>query len=456
MSLQKITIVGTGQVANAMAALLALRNIELREKIKILQKELERTEDKESSRSKIKENEGLMVEISILGRVGNSFSVFKGDGINITFLNSEGGSSETHNIPSSEFESITTNPIDIEALSGKQDHIFVTTKAYDHSIDFFSTLKILKKDEGINASGKETTITLAQNGIPCWFRYKDKKGKYKYIDKEDKKMVEAIGERNLVGAILNIACKSNIDGNEKIKYIVSTPKDKISFPIGRGDNNQTQSIKDLRRLLSGAKMQSAVPMSGGMIEEVWKKLQFNIVVNGPTSIWNCLIGNKDLEDNEHMLQHMASEVNSLYINHNVGNSAGLRNWNQIKDRLKLSKGHKTSMNQDFDDGKEIEVDAIYKRFLEIEKYVGGKIIFIAPYVRELVVILEEAVAYRNKLMTENKTPIDAANLARKNVKLKIDDFLQDLKEGVRSPSPEPHISSPNSSALNKKGRFNGI
>jgi hypothetical protein len=47
-------------------------------------------------------------------------------------------------------------------------------------------------------------------------------------------------------------------------------------------------------------------------------------------------------------------------------------------------------------------------------------------------------------------------LARKNVKLKIDDFLQDLKEGVRSPSPEPHISSPNSSALDKKGRFNGI
>jgi len=388
----KFTIVGTGQIACLTAALLAKRNRELPEEKRI--------------------------EISILGRSedSKSYQYLRDYGINIHFTNPE----EDLHIDPSEFKNITTNVEDL----GEQDHVLVATKVYEYNLGFFDNLNPLKKTRC--QKGEETTIVLAQNGIPCWFPEA-----VDYVDPSNR-ILEVIGKDNVVGCVLNVACSVSED-NDKIIYNVNTPKEKIGFPIGRPDRNgNVANVKELINILSGVGLKPAV-IDGGIAHEVLLKNQVNVVVSALTTLYDCDIGELlDNQDLNRVVGKLSSEVSSVATK--VDSDFKLRNETRLYHRLDPSRNHTTSMKRDFDLGKPVEI-SIYQSLINLGKIKSPRIER-TSCIKELKSILEEAVSHRDSFNKENPgNPENGAKAARQSVSKRLQEFIAYANYSYRPPTP---------------------
>lgn len=428
----RLTLVGSGRISNAISASLALNNRELNKQIA----ELKKSDDGSASlHAKMQKLSDSIVKISILGRppedgkpTSESYAVFKKYGIDITYSRTvvDGKEIETkEHIGPDEFEVITTNPQDILRL---QNHIFMTIQAQDCDLAAYTRLKPLRSDN--------TTISVGQNGIPFWLAYKNREGKEQCINPvRDDPIVSEIGSDNLYAAVLNIACQDHKDKEGRLTYIVSTPQHKQTIPVGDILNQHSNCSSKLHTIFNSAGLHSEVTMKG-IKGEVWQKLQFNIIVNALSALYDCTI--KDLVDKYPLvLETLADEVDNLYRQPNVsGDSKGLRPWPNLMERLERSKGHTTTMCQDYNKGKPIEFEAIYGLILILEDAVKGRE-FIIPHVRKLAVILNTMLDKRGELMPGKSNVKDAANEARDSVIPLLEKFVSDIGGCVRRPTPLP-------------------
>lgn len=403
---QKITIVGTGQVGMTIAGLLAKRNRELI----------------------AMGRQGEMVEISILGRDENSASYkgLKENGITLNFQSPPG---QTLHFSPDEFMIITTNPDEIK----EQDHIFVATKTYSYSVPFFSNINKLKKR--FPEKDQETTVILAQNGIPLWFlECTDELSKF-YLESVDQKklMLKEIGYDSIVGCILNFACNSRINEEGRVVYDVYTPINKIATPIGRPSNSKTQNVKDLHMMFRGAGIDFAV-REGGIREDLWLKLQVNIAINALTTLYDCDIGALLADEGTRKtLETMASEIN-VVSKSIIGTE--LRKGDRLTDRLMISKSHVTSMRSDFNKNNPLEV-SIYQSVLDLVDLMDSKVALVET-VSQITKILNTAIANRDSGMTPDQ--------ARQSVRDQLDRLVDYTSSAFRPSTPIVPRRSPESSS----------
>ena len=391
---QKITIVGTGNVANVLAALLAVRNRELPENQKI--------------------------EISILGREedSRSYKTLKENGIILNFKNSQ-DDGKVLRVDPQEFKIITANPEDIK----DQDHIFVTTKTYAYNLLFFQILNKLKKLSP--QKGSETTVVLAQNGIPCWFlSHTDlHKVSLKSVDPFNE-MLTTIGLDNVVGCVLNLACNSQVDESTGItSYDVYTPLKKIGIPIGKPDNSVTENIRNLKLIFNGAGIDVAT-RGAGISVEVLLKLQVNIAINALTALLDCDIGflldDKPLKK---VVEKLAFEVSTVASA--VSSNVKMREGQRLTDRLSMSREHITSTREDFNKGRPLEI-SIYDAVLELRSHLSQSATSV-----ETIVALTDILKIATKNRDQGMTP----DAARESVKKHLNSLVEYVGLSYRPETP---------------------
>src|SRR2546427_4971176 len=245
---------------------------------------------------------------------------------------------------------------------GLQDYVLVTVKAQSLT-DVAETIGPML--------GADTSVVTAMNGVPWWFfdrlRFGNGKERLESLDPGGK-LARAMSTDRLIGCVIHLAA--------------STPEPGlISHNMGRklvlGEPGGTNTART-RRIAEALAAAGFEAVASEFIEkEFWVKLLGNVSFN-PVSALTMTTADRLIEDQEvkaYMVQIMR-EV--LAIGRAVGVDADIDPEARIDMARHLGK-FKTSMLQDMEAGKPLEIDGLLAGTLEIAQKAGVR----APFTESL-------------------------------------------------------------------------
>jgi 2-dehydropantoate 2-reductase len=245
---------------------------------------------------------------------------------------------------------------------GPQDYVLVTVKAQSLTQVADTIAPLLSAD---------TSIVTAMNGVPWWFferlRFGNGRERLESLDPGGK-LSRAMPTERLVGCVIHLAASTPEPGlvshNMGQKLILGEP--------GGRNTARTKRIADA---LKAAGFETIV--TDAIEKEFWVKLLGNVSFNPVSALTvssaDRLIQSREVKD--YMISIMR-EV--LAIGRAVGVDADIDPEARIDMARTLGK-FKTSMLQDLEAGKRLEIDGLLAGTLEIARKAGVK----APYTESL-------------------------------------------------------------------------
>ena len=242
----------------------------------------------------------------------------------------------------------TDNPNDI----GPQDFIIVTLKA--HSVP-----NVVEAMQPL--LGRDPALITAVNGVPWWYFYKlDGSYEGRRIEAVDPGNVQwnGIGPERAIGCVVYPACEiiepgvvQHISGNK--------------VTLGEPNGDKTERIKRISQVLIAANMKA--PIRPRIRDEIWIKLWGNLSFN-PISALTSATLEEIAGDNE-----VRSVVKAMMIEaQSVGEALGVNFPVSVEKRI-IGAGsvgaHKTSMLQDLELQRPMEIDALVAAVSEMGKLV---------------------------------------------------------------------------------------
>ncbi len=238
---------------------------------------------------------------------------------------------------------------------GKMDFIFITLKAYSINglVEEISTM-----------FDENTSVISAYNGIPWWYFF-GAEGQFnnyriKCIDPENIQWNVITPER-IIGCVVYPATEIIEPG--VIKHIEGN-----RFSLGEPNGAQTERISRISKAMARADLKA--PVRKNIRQEIWMKLIGNLAFN-PLSViteetLDVLLLN---EENKKTAYEAMKEATSIMDKLNVPMSISIDQ--RIEGAAKVG-SHKTSMLQDYERGKELELDALVVAVKEIADLLGIK------------------------------------------------------------------------------------
>ena len=238
---------------------------------------------------------------------------------------------------------------------GKMDFIFITLKAYSINglVEEISTM-----------FDENTSVISAYNGIPWWYFFgaegQFKNYRIKCIDPENIQWNVITPER-MIGCVVYPATEIIEPG--VIKHIEGN-----RFSLGEPNGAQTERIARISKAMVRADLKA--PVRKNIRQEIWMKLIGNLAFN-PLSViteetLDVLLLN---EENKKTAYEAMKEATSIMDKLNVPMSISIDQ--RIEGAAKVG-SHKTSMLQDYERGKELELDALVVAVKEIADLLGIK------------------------------------------------------------------------------------
>ena len=238
---------------------------------------------------------------------------------------------------------------------GKMDFIFITLKAYSINglVEEISTM-----------FDENTSVISAYNGIPWWYFFgaegQFKNYRIKCIDPENIQWNVITPER-IIGCVVYPATEIIEPG--VIKHIEGN-----RFSLGEPNGAQTERISRISKAMAKADLKA--PVRKNIRQEIWMKLIGNLAFN-PLSViteetLDVLLLN---EENKKTAYEAMKEASSIMGKLNVPMSVSIDQ--RIEGAAKVG-SHKTSMLQDYERGKELELDALVVAVKEIADLLGIK------------------------------------------------------------------------------------
>jgi len=238
---------------------------------------------------------------------------------------------------------------------GKMDFIFITLKAYSINglVEEISTM-----------FDENTSVISAYNGIPWWYFFgaegQFKNYRIKCIDPENIQWNVITPER-IIGCVVYPATEIIEPG--VIKHIEGN-----RFSLGEPNGAQTERISRISKAMVRADLRA--PVRKNIRQEIWMKLIGNLAFN-PLSViteetLDVLLLN---EENKKTAYEAMKEATSIMDKLNVPMSISIDQ--RIEGAAKVG-SHKTSMLQDYEKGKELELDALVVAVKEIADLLGIK------------------------------------------------------------------------------------
>jgi len=242
------------------------------------------------------------------------------------------------------------------------DAVFVTLKA--HSIPPVA--------ERVAAYlGAETAVVSAQNGIPWWY-FQRQGGELDGIHLETVDpggaVARAIDPNRVIGCIVYPAASLVSPG--VVRHVEGD-----RFSLGELDGSQSERCTELSALLVGAGLKA--PVQPRIRNELWLKLMGNAVFNPLSALTRASLGEiaqsplvapvvrRAMEEVDHVARRLGVEI-SVSIDQRIKGAA------RVGD-------HKTSMLQDLEAGRPMEIDALTGSVVEL----GDRLGIPVPHLRTL-------------------------------------------------------------------------
>ena len=204
-----------------------------------------------------------------------------------------------------------------------------------------------------------TMVMTTQNGIPWWYFFKHG-GRYEGHRLESVDPGGAIARHLPIGAVVAAISyqAAEIESPGVIKHIEGH-----RLPVAEIDGRKTERIATLSELFTRAGFKS--PALGDVRAEIWMKLWGNLTFN-PVSA----LSRATLEDICRFAPTHALAAAMMREAQEVGEAFGIRFRLSVEKRIAGAESigaHKTSMLQDIEHGRAIEIDALLGSVIELAR-----------------------------------------------------------------------------------------
>jgi len=241
------------------------------------------------------------------------------------------------------------------AAAGVHDYVVVTLKAHSLPAAAPQIARLM---------GPESALVTAVNGVPYWYFYgldgpwRDRR--VQSVD-PDGSLWETLPPRQAIGAIVYPAAEVIEPG-----VIEHTYGDR--FSLGEPDGSRSERAERFSRLLIGAGLKA--PVRPRIRDEIWVKLWGNLAFNPLSMLTGAtldrLTGQADLRAAARAMMMEAQAV---------AEALGVRFAVDVDKRIAGAAEvgeHKTSMLQDLERGRPIEIDALLGAVVELGNIVGQR------------------------------------------------------------------------------------
>lgn len=238
----------------------------------------------------------------------------------------------------------TANPADV----GVVDVVFITLKAHQLP-DMAPRISPLL--------GKDTLVVSAMNGLPWW--YFQRHGG----DLEGTRL-ESLDPKGVISSVIN---PENIVGCEVLPSAEIVEPGVIrhiwggTFPLGELNGEHTMRIQRLSKAMTEAGFKA--PISDNIRRDIWVKLMGNVAFNPISTLTRATL----VEMAEHeMVRGVVHGImeEALTICDRLGLEIGITPDRRIEGARKVGR-HKTSMLQDLEAGKPLELECMVGAVLEL-------------------------------------------------------------------------------------------
>jgi len=251
---------------------------------------------------------------------------------------------------------------------GAQDYVFVTLKAHSLPAAAPEIAKLL---------GRDTALVSGANGIPYWYFYGlDCKWRDRTIESVDSGgwLWRTLPPSRVIGCVVYPAAEVIEPG--VIEHIYGD-----RFSLGEPDGSKSERVQLLSKQLIAAGLKA--PIRSRLRDELWVKLWGNLCLNPlsalTTATLDRLAGQPDLRDVSRTMMREAQVVAE-----SLGVKLGVGLERRIDGALEVG-AHKTSMLQDLERGRPIEIDALLGAVVELGNLTGHEM----PMCRAILALVRE-------------------------------------------------------------------
>ncbi len=234
--------------------------------------------------------------------------------------------------------------------AGPQDYVVLAVKA--HSIP-------PALDAIVPLLGPETAVVTAQNGVPWWYFYglegPHAERRLETVDPGGR-IWETIGPQRVIGCVVYPACEIEAPG------IIRHTEDN-RFSLGEPDGSRSERASVLAKALIDAGLRA--PLRNRIRGEIWVKLWGNVALNPLSALTRATLAQICGEPaTRAFARGVMLEVEA------VANALGEKMVVDVDARLNGAAAvgeHKTSMLQDLELGRPMEVGAIVSAVVELAR-----------------------------------------------------------------------------------------
>jgi 2-dehydropantoate 2-reductase len=252
-------------------------------------------------------------------------------------------------------ETVTSAPVRVAedpADLGTQDLVVVAVKGPSMASVAARIAPLLRAD---------TIVLTAMNGVPWWF-FHGFGGRFEGTRLEaidpDGAIAAAIPDRHVIGCVVHMACSTPEPGLARHSFGDQLI---IGEPNGGDSGRKSARVEALAAVLTRAGF--AAPISTSIQAAIWYKLWGNMTMN-PVSALTGATGDRVLDDPLVRTFCLAVMAEAAAI----GNAIGCPISQSGEDRMAITRSlgaFKTSMLQDVEAGKPVELDALVTAVHEI-------------------------------------------------------------------------------------------
>ncbi len=250
-------------------------------------------------------------------------------------------------------KTVRVHAVETPAEAGPQDYVLLALKA--------PAAAAVSKGLG-PLLGPETAVVTAQNGVPWWYFYKQggpfDGRRLASVDRGDAQWIN-IGPERVIGSVVYDAAEIVEPGVVRHEY-------GNRFTLGEPDGSRSARAEALSKILIAGGVRA--PVKTNIREEIWIKLWGNVSFNPVSALTGQSLGAMIDDPAVHaVIRAIMVEAQS------VAESLGIRFAIDVDKRIAGAREageHKTSMLQDLEAGRPMEIDALVASVQELGRLAG--------------------------------------------------------------------------------------
>lgn len=248
------------------------------------------------------------------------------------------------------FPHATDDPAEI----GEVDYVFLGLKAHSYASSGALLAPLL---------GADTAVIAAQNGIPWWYFHELKghplEGRRVEAVDPGGAVTDVLALRRAIGCV--VYCSTEIEEPGLIRHLEGT-----RFSIGEPDGSVSPRCKDFSEAMVAGGLKC--PVEPRLRDDIWIKLMGNVAFNPLSALTRAtMVEMCEHSGTRELVATMMAE--SLAIARAAGSDPQISIDRRINGAQRVGH-HKTSMLQDLEAGKALEIDAIIGAVVELAEMTG--------------------------------------------------------------------------------------